>query len=140
MSANGLLAVGDRVRRLRGRSALGTVVRVVQEQPYQMVEVSWDLVAHPFDRVILPASQLKRFSADRQPSTVNPRHFNIGDRVERLVLNPNPPRGTVVRIIQDNPQLVAVSWDSHTATQVITPEMSRRLRLVVQGQKEDNHR
>jgi hypothetical protein len=95
-----------------------------------MVEVSWHLVAHPFDRVVIPASQLERLPADRQPSSVIARHFSIGDRVERLVLDPHPSRGTVVRIIQDNPQLVAVSWDSDTATRVITPEMSRRLRLI----------
>jgi hypothetical protein len=48
------------------------------------------------------------------------------------VLNPSPQRGTVVRIIQDNPQLVAVSWDSDTTTRVIIPEMSRRRRLIPQ--------
>jgi hypothetical protein len=37
----------------------------------RVAEVSWDLVAHPFDRVVLPASQLKRFSEDRQLSSVN---------------------------------------------------------------------
>jgi hypothetical protein len=105
-----------------------------------MVEVSWDLVAHPFDRVVLPATQLKRLSEARQPSSVNAWHFSIGDRVERLVLNSSPPRGTVVRIIQDNPQVVAVSWDSDTATRVITPEMARRLRLVLQGQNPGSQR
>ena len=156
MSANGLLAVGDRVRRLRGRSAPGTVVRVVQEHPYQMVEVSWDLVAHPFDRVVIRASELKRLSED-EPSAVNTRHFSIGaaaaaasrqpivtsrrrfsvgDRVERLGIKRNPRCGTVVRNIQDTPQVVEVSWDSE-GTPRLTPEMSQAVRLVPQEQDPD---
>jgi hypothetical protein len=131
VSARGPLAVGDRVRRLRGRQTPGTVLRIVREQPYQVVEVSWDLVAHPFDRAVMPASQLRHLSED-QPSSVNARPFNIGDRVERLMMKRNPPRGTVVRIIQSNPQIVAVSWDSDTAPPVITPERSQRLRLISQ--------
>jgi hypothetical protein len=129
LSTNAPLAVGDRVRRVRVGQRPGLVIRIAQEQPYQMVEVSWDLVARPFDRVVMPASQLKRISADRHPSSVNPRHFGIGDRVERLGIKRRPSRGTVVRIIQENPQVVEVSWDSE-GTPRLTPEMSQALRLV----------
>jgi hypothetical protein len=130
VSESGPLAVGDRVKRVRGRSAPGTVIRIVRQEPSQFVEVAWDLVAHPFDRVVMPASQLKRLSAE-QPSAVTARHFNIGDRVERLMMRRNPPRGTVVRIIQDNPQIVEVAWDGERSPRQ-TPELSQSLRLLPQ--------
>ena len=128
VSARGPLAVGDRVRR---RQAPGTVVRIVQEHPYQVVEVAWDHLAHPFDRIVLPASQLKRLPNEQRSAGMNARHFNVGDRIERLGIKRNLRRGTVVRIIQDNPQVVEVSWDSKT-TPRLTPEISQVLRLIPQ--------
>jgi hypothetical protein len=55
--------------------------------------------------------------------------FSIGDRVERVVFAGSRPRGTVVRIIQDDPQVVAVSWDSDVV-RVVTAERAPRLRLI----------
>ena len=127
VSANGLLEVGDRVRRVRGRPTPGTVVRVVRAEPNQVVEVSWDRVAPPFDRIVLLASRLKRLAEEPPPRG----RFSVGDRVERSTLSPNKVRGTVVRIIQTNPQIVAVSWDSDP--RVVTPERSQRLRLMTEG-------
>jgi hypothetical protein len=95
------------------------------------VEVSWDRVAPPFDRIVLPASQLRRLPDDQASAPVNTRHFSIGDRIERLGIKRNLRRGTVVRIIQDNPQVVEVSWDSKT-TPRLTPEISQVLRLIPQ--------
>ena len=135
MSARGPLAVGDRVRRRRGRPAPGTVVRIVRGEPNQVVEVSWDRVAPPFDRIVLPASQLRRLPDDQASAPANTRHFSIGDRIERLGIKRNLRRGTVVRIIQDNPQVVEVSWDSKTTR--LTPEMSQALRLIPQEQDPD---
>jgi hypothetical protein len=101
-------------------------VRIVANEPHLVVEVAWDHLAHPFDRIVMPASQLKRLPG--QPS-MNARHFNLGDRVERLGIRRNLPRGTVVRIIQENPQVVEVSWDSEAIPRV-TSEMSQALHLI----------
>jgi hypothetical protein len=128
VSENGRLAVGDRVRR---RQAPGTVVRIVQEHPYQVVEVAWDHLAHPFDRIVLPASQLKRLPNEQRAAGMNARHFSVGDRVERLGIRRKPPRGTVVRIIQDNPQIVEVAWDGERSP-LQSPELSQSLRLIQQ--------
>ena len=127
MSTNEPLAVGDRVRRRRGRPAPGTVVRIVRNEPHQVVEVAWDHLAHPFDRMVMAASQLKRLAEEPPPRG----RFSVGDRVERSTLSPNKVRGTVVRIIQTNPQIVAVSWDSDP--RVVTPERSQRLRPMTEG-------
>jgi hypothetical protein len=43
----------------------------------------------------------------------------------------NLPRGTVLRIIQDNPQIVEVAWDGER-TPSQTPELSQALRLIPQ--------
>jgi hypothetical protein len=37
--------------------------------------------------------------------------FQIGDRVERLKGKQGEPAGTVVRIVEDDPQIVTVCWD-----------------------------
>jgi hypothetical protein len=126
MSANRPLEVGDRVRRRRGRPSPGTVVRVIRPEPHQVVEVAWLQLAHPFDRIVMPASQLKRLAEEPPPRG----RFSVGDRVERSRLSPNKVRGTVARIIQDNPQVVEVSWDSKTTR--LTPELSQPLRLIPQ--------
>jgi hypothetical protein len=68
---------------------------------------------------------------------MNARHFNVGDRVERLGIRRNLRRGTVVRIIQDNPQIVEVAWDGERSPRQ-TPELSQSLRLIPQEQ--DPHR
>jgi hypothetical protein len=62
---------------------------------------------------------------------MNVRHFNVGDRVERLGIRSNLPRGTVLRIIQDNPQIVEVLWDGERSPRR-TPELSQSLRLIPQ--------
>jgi hypothetical protein len=95
-------------------------------------------VAPPFDRIVLPASRLKRLPDDQVSAPVNARHFSIGDRVERLGIKRNLQRGTVVRIIQDNPQVVEVSWDSKTTR--LTPEMSQVLRPIPQKQDPGHQR
>ena len=138
MSESGPLAVGDRVRRRRGRPAPGTVVRIVRNEPHQVVEVAWEHLAHPFDRALLPASQLKRLPTEQQ--TLNAQHLTVGDRVERrrLVTKSNTARGTVTRIIQTNPQIVAVSWDS--APRAVTPERSERLRRIGDEQNPEHQR
>lgn len=133
MSANRPLEVGDRVRRRRGRPSPGTVVRVIRSEPHRVVEVAWHQLAHPFDRIVMPASQLKRLPEQQLSPRVNARHFNVGDRVERLGIRRNLPRGTVVTIIQDDPQVVAVSWDSESSVRA-TPQMSQTLRLIPQEQ------
>jgi hypothetical protein len=61
VATNSRFAVGDRVRRLRGRPAPGTVVRVVREEPELVVEVSWDSPTPPFQLTTMLATQLKRF-------------------------------------------------------------------------------
>jgi hypothetical protein len=90
----------------------------------QLVEVAWDHLAHPFDRIVLPASQLKRLPKEQRSAGMNARHFNVGDRVERLGIKRNLRRGTVVRIIQDNPQIVEVAWDGERSPRQ-APELSR---------------
>jgi hypothetical protein len=127
VSGNEPLAVGDRVRRRRGRPAPGTVVRIVRNEPHQVVEVAWDHLAHPFDRMVMAASQLNRLPDEEQ--SMPTRHLSVGDRVERLVIKRTPLRGRVVRIIQDRPQVVEVSWDSEITGRV-TPEVSQALRLI----------
>jgi hypothetical protein len=134
VSANEPLAVGDRVRRRRGRPAPGTVVRIVRNEPHQVVEVAWDHLAHPFDRMVMAASQLKRLAEEPPPQG----RFSVGDRVERSRLSPHKERGTIVRIIQTNPQIVAVSWDSDP--RVVTPERSQRLRPMTEGQNPEHQR
>jgi hypothetical protein len=131
MSANGPLEVGHRVRRLRGRPSPGTVVRVIRPEPHQVVEVAWHQLAHPFDRIVMPASQLKRLPEQQLSPRMNARHFNVGDRVERLGIRRNLPRGTVLRIIQGNPQIVEVAWDGERSSRR-TPELSQALRLIPQ--------
>ena len=56
--------------------------------------------------------------------------FGIGDRVERLLGHQGDRRGTVVRIIQDVPQIVEVSWDSASPPFTITQEPAAKLILV----------
>jgi hypothetical protein len=131
VSGNRPLAVGDRVRRRRGRPSPGTVVRVIRPEPHQVVEVAWHQLAHPFDRIVMPASQLKWLAEQQLSPRMNARHFNVGDRVERLGIRRNLPRGTVVRIIQDNPQIVEVAWDGKRSPRQ-TPELSQSLRLIPQ--------
>jgi hypothetical protein len=127
VSANKPLAVGDRVTRIRGGTTSGTVVRVVRHEPYQVVEVSWDFVAPPFDRVTVRAAQLVRLT---EASSGRRGRLAVGDRVERPGLSANRLRGTVVRIVETNPQRVAVRWDSEAIPPVITVEASQRLRLI----------
>jgi hypothetical protein len=109
-------------------------VRIVKDEPHQVVEVAWDHLAHPFDRIVMAGSQLKRLG--QEPPARG--RFSIGDRVERSRLSSNKVRGTVVRIIQTNPQIVAVSWDD--APRVVTPERSQRLRLMTEGQNPEHQR
>jgi hypothetical protein len=59
VSEIGPLTLGDRVRRLRSRLMAGTVVRIIQDDP-QIVEVTWDRVAPPFNLVTLLASSSTR--------------------------------------------------------------------------------
>jgi hypothetical protein len=59
MTTTRALTVGDRVRRLRGGSTTGTVVRIVGEVPHQVVVVSWDRVAPAFQLMTVSASQLQ---------------------------------------------------------------------------------
>ena len=49
-----------------------------------------------------------------------PTPLTIGDRVERLLAKQGEPAGTVVRLVQENPQLVEVSWDGDTPPFVLT--------------------
>jgi hypothetical protein len=79
----------------------------------------------------MPASQLKRLPEQQPSPRMNARHFNVGDRVERIGNRRNLPRGTVLRIIQDNPQIVEVAWDGER-TPSQTPELSQALRLIPQ--------
>ena len=44
----------------------------------------------------------------------------IGDRVERLLAKRGEPAGTVVRLVQENPQLVEVSWDGDSPPFALT--------------------
>jgi hypothetical protein len=131
VSGNEPLAVGDRVRRRRGRPAPGTVVRVIRPEPHQVVEVAWHQLAHPFDRIVMPASQLKWLPEQQLSPRMNARHFNVGNRVERLGIRRNLPRGTVLGIIQGNPQIVEVAWDGERSPRQ-TPELSQSLRLIPQ--------
>jgi hypothetical protein len=59
MGTTRTLTVGDRVRRLRGGPTTGTVVRIVGDVPHQVVVVSWDRVAPPFQLMTVPAARLQ---------------------------------------------------------------------------------
>jgi hypothetical protein len=63
------LSVGDRVKRLRGGSTTGPVVRIVREVPQQVVQVSWERVAPPFRLMTIPAAQLQLVPAASKPAT-----------------------------------------------------------------------
>lgn len=39
------------------------------------------------------------------------QRFQVGDRVERLKGREGEPSGTVVRIVETDPQIVAICWD-----------------------------
>ena len=132
MSANEPLAVGDRVRRLRSRLLAGTVVRIVRDDP-QLVEVSWDGAAPPFNLVTMPASNLKRLEDTSVPHKMTARRFAVGDRVRRL-RKPGTPGGTVVGIFEDEPQIVEVSWDSSAAGEVMR-ESSQHLVPIAQERR-----
>ena len=60
------LAVGDRVRLLRGTPNAGTVVRIVGHVP-QVVVVSWDRVTAPFHLTTVPASRLQQLPEEENP-------------------------------------------------------------------------
>ena len=67
MATTRALTVGDRVRRLRGGPTTGTVVRVVVDVPHQVVVVSWDRVAPPFQLMTVSASQLQLIAGEADP-------------------------------------------------------------------------
>ena len=61
---------------------------------------------------------------------MNSRNFKIGDRVERRLLKPHG-QGTVVKIVQADPEVVVVEWDSQGPPRIVTQELSERLILLI---------